>query len=63
MTTFEKDCNLSADELSVVLRSRKAELVKLEREGRCCRNSFRRTCIAQEYAKLCREYAVLDSMI
>lgn len=48
---------------TVVLKERKAELEKLYREGRGCKNSFRRECIAQEYTKLQSEYNELDQLI
>ena len=33
---------------------------KLTAEGRACKNAFRRTCIAQEIARLTREYNAIS---
>ncbi len=64
MTRFERDKKdaLEGNAYEVLAR-RKAEIGKLEKEGRCCKNSFRRTCIAQELEKLIREYNEIDSLI
>ena len=35
-----------------VLTKRKAELDRLWKEGKACKNGFRRQCIAQEYTRL-----------
>lgn len=53
MTRFEKDKAeaLAGNEIEVITR-RRAELKRLENEGKSCKNSFRRLCIAQEYARL-----------
>ena len=64
MTRFERDKKEILEGNAVeVLKSRKAELERLEKEGRCCKNSFRRTCIAQELARLTKEYNKLDEMV
>lgn len=57
MTRFERDLKdaLEGNEIEVLTR-RKNELKKLEQEGKACKNGYRRQCIAQEYAKLKREY-------
>lgn len=57
MTRFEKDLKeaLAGNEIEVLQR-RKAEIERLTAEGKGCKNSFRRTCIAQEVVKLTREY-------
>ena len=57
MTRFEKDLQaaLNGSEIEVLER-RKAEIKKLPAEGKACKNSFRRTCIAQEVARLTKEY-------
>lgn len=57
MTRFEKDLKeaLEGNEIEV-LTKRKAELDKLEREGKICKNAFRRQCIAQDFCRLKREY-------
>ena len=53
MTRFEKDKAdaLAGNEIEVITR-RRAELKRLENEGKSCKNAFRRLCIAQEYARL-----------
>lgn len=66
MTRFEKDAEAikkSTIAAHEILETRKAELERLDRAGRACKNGFRRQCIAQEYAKLCREYNDLDAMV
>ena len=57
MTRFEKDLKdaLAGNEIEILTR-RKAEIDKLRAEGKACKNAFRRTCIAQEIARLTREY-------
>ncbi|MBD5113569.1 MAG: hypothetical protein HDT42_13710 [Ruminococcaceae bacterium] len=57
MTRFEKDLKdaLEGNEIEV-LTKRMAELDKLEREGKACKNAFRRQCIAQDFCRLKREY-------
>ena len=63
MTRFEKDereC-LEGNEIEV-LKRRKAELESLQRQGKAEKNGFRRTCIAQEFARLKAEYDRLDAM-
>ena len=64
MTRFEKDMQdaLSGNAMEV-LKSRKAELERLTREGKSCKNSFRRQCIAQEVVRLQREYNAIDELI
>lgn len=61
MTIFEKDLKdaLEGNEFEV-LKRRKAEIEKLTNEGKACKNSFRRTCIAQEVVRLQREYNLID---
>ena len=61
MTRFEKDLKdaLEGNEIKVLTR-RKAEIKKLTAEGKTCKNSFRRTCIAQEVARLTREYNAIS---
>lgn len=64
MTRFERDAKEILEGNAIeVLKRRKAEIESLEKEGRCCKNSFRRTCIAQELARLTKEYNKLDEMI
>ena len=57
MTRFERDLKeaLEGNEIEV-LKRRKAEIEKLTAEGKACKNSFRRTGIAQEVVRLTAEY-------
>ena len=63
MTRFEKDYRdaLEGNEIEV-LKRRKAEIERLIREGKVCRNGFRRQCIAQEVARLQEEYNRIDEL-
>jgi hypothetical protein len=63
MTRFERDRKdaLEGNEIEV-LKRRKAEIEQLIREGKACKNGFRRQCIAQEVARLTREYNEIDSL-
>lgn len=57
MTRFERDLKEALDGNEIeVLKRRKAEIEKLTAEGKACKNSFRRTCIAQEVVRLTTEY-------
>ena len=57
MTRFERDLKEALDDNEIeVLKRRKAEIEKLTAEGKACKNSFRRTCIAQEVVRLTAEY-------
>ena len=62
MTRFERDRKdaLEGNEIEV-LKRRKAEIEQLTMEGKACKNGFRRQCIAQEVARLTREYNEIDS--
>ena len=57
MTRFERDFKdaIEGNEIEV-LKNRKAEIERLISEGKACKNSFRRTRIAQEVARLTAEY-------
>ena len=46
-----------------ILRARKAELARIEHEGRATKNGFRRQCLAQEWQRLKAEYDQLDALI
>ncbi len=61
MTRFEKDLKdaLEGNEIEV-LTKRKAELDRLEREGKACKNAFRRQCIAQDFCRLKKEYEQIE---
>ena len=63
MTRFEKDLKAAQEGNEIeVLTKRKAELDQLCKEGRACKNSFRRRCIAQEYTRLKAEYDKIDAL-
>lgn len=63
MTRFERDLNEIAEGNEIeVLKRRKAEIEKLEKTGKCEKNGFRRTCIAQDLARLKAEYSRLDEL-
>lgn len=61
MTRFERDLKeaLAGNEIEV-LKRRKAEIDRLTAEGKACKNSFRRTCIAQEVVRLTKEYNAIS---
>ena len=61
MNRFERDLKdaLEGNEIEILTR-RKAEIEKLTAEGKACKNTFRRTCIAQEVVKLTREYQAIS---
>ncbi len=63
MTRFERDKKdaLEGNEIEV-LKRRKAEIERLIKEGKACKNGFRMQCIAQEVAKLQKEYSEIDSL-
>lgn len=62
MTRFEKDLRdaLEGNEIEVLSR-RKAEIERLTKEGKSCKNSFRRQCIAQDVVRLTRQYNEIES--
>jgi len=63
MTRFDKDLKAAQEGNGIeVLTKRKEELDKLYKEGGACKNSFRRQCIAQDYARLKAEYEKIDSL-
>lgn len=57
MTTFERDLRdaLNGNEIEV-LKRRKAELEKLEKEFKATKNYFRAKCLASDIARLRTEY-------
>ena len=66
MTTFEKDkAAIQEDAANAcdILKARKAELQRIEREVRACKNGFRRQCLEQEYARCAAEYRKLDEFL
>ena len=62
MTAFERDLMdaLEYDEKEVLIR-RKAEIERLTKDGKACKNGFRRQCIAQELERLKKEYEAIAS--
>ena len=64
MTRFERDLREARNgDATIILKERKAEIERLTKEGRACKNAFRRECIAQEVVRLTREYNEIDSLI
>ena len=66
MTRFEKDLQAAKtdiEELDFILRDRRAELDSLWKKGKAEKNGFRRTCIAQEYTRLKKQYDELSEYI
>ncbi|WP_353066968.1 hypothetical protein [Arcanobacterium hippocoleae] len=51
-TTDRQTITAHPDQAHLILRERKVELARIEREGRCTKNGFRRQCLAQEWACL-----------
>ena len=64
MTRFERDMKAALEGNGIeVLTKRKAELDRLYKEGKTCRNRFRMQCIAQEYSRLRAEYDEIDALL
>ena len=63
MTRFQKDYETmkKGTDLSI-LKKRKAEIDRLTKEGRGCKNKFRQTCIAQDLIRLKKEYEALEAL-
>ena len=62
MTRFQRDMKAALEgDGRRVLAERKAEINRLTREGRSCKNKFQQRCIAQEVARLNAEYEAIDS--
>ena len=63
MTRFERDYEEAmAGGGAEVLALRKAEIQRLVAEERREKNGFRQRCIAQEVARLKREYDAIDNL-
>lgn len=63
VTEFETDkATIHTDSVEIMKR-RKAELTRIEREGRTTKNAFRMQCLAHEYSRLKAEYEELDTLI
>ncbi len=63
MTRFEKDLEAAKKDAFTavdILRERKAELDSLWEKGKAEKNGFRRQCIAQEYARLEKQYNEIE---
>ena len=45
-----------------ILQGRRAEIQKLKKEQRACKNRFRFQCICQELSRLEREYEALEEL-
>ena len=64
MTRFQKDQQeILAGNSHEVMEGRKAELRRLEKDLRECRNGFRAQCLQQEIERRQKEYRELDEMI
>lgn len=63
MTKFQKDLEVAKTGDRCVLESRIAELKRVEREGRSCKNKFRMECLAQERNRLVKEIAAIEAAI
>lgn len=66
MTRFEKDFNIVKQNPIKgieILKYRKEELRKLNKEGRACKNSFRLDCILKNIAILNEEYQIISELI
>lgn len=63
MTRFERDFKAAQEGNEIeILTKMKAELDRLYKEGKACKNSFKKQCIAQEYTKLKAEYDKIDEL-
>ena len=63
MTRFERDLKDAREGNGTeALTKRKAELDRLWKEGKACKNGFRKQCIAQEYTRLKAEYDKIDAL-
>ncbi len=64
MTRFEKDLKEARNgDAIIILRERKAEIERLTREGKACKNGFRRQYLAQEVVRLTREYDEIAELV
>ena len=64
MTRFEKDLlEAKNGNATIILKERKAELDRMTKEGKACKNKFRMQCIAQEVARLTKEYNEIDKLV
>ena len=61
MTRFEQDIEAAENGFELtVLMERKAEIDRLNKEGRACKNKYRQMCIAQDLHRLIAEYEYID---
>lgn len=63
MTRFENDYHEMLNGASrYILEERQAEIKKLKKELRVCKNRFRIQCIYQDLSRLEREYEALEEL-
>ena len=64
MTRFEIDLKEARDgDAIIILRERKEEIERLIKEGKACKNGFRRQYLAQEVVRLTREYNKIAELV
>ena len=64
MTRFEKDLKEARNgDAITILMERKAEIERLTKEGKACKNGFRRLYLAQEVVRLTREYDEIAELV
>ena len=64
MTRFEKDLIETREgDGIIILRERKEEIERLTREGKACKNAFRRKYLAQEVVRLKEEYDEISELV
>lgn len=63
MTKFQKDLEIAKSGDRSVLESRLAELKRVEREGRSCKNKFRMECLMQDRDRLVKEITAIEAAI
>ena len=63
MTRFERDYKDAEEGNGIeVITKRRAEIEKLTHEGKSCKKSFRRTCIAQDVVRLKTELKKIEEL-
>lgn len=63
MTKFQKDLEAAKLGDHSVLESRIAELEKIEKEGRRCKNKFRMQCLLQDRERIMNEVAIIEEAL
>ena len=62
-TRFERDYKDAEEGNGIeVITKRRAEIEKLIHEGKSCKNSFRRTCIAQDVVRFKTELEKIEEL-